>query len=378
MGFLDYFKSRNQELELLFDLDIIEDTSEKIQMKKLAIQVCVDMIARTIIQSEFRLKNGKDIIRDEIYYRLNVRPNQNMSASTFWHTVIDKLIKENEVLIIQADNQDLLIADSFSRIEYAVYEDSFKDVTVKNYTFNRTYKTSDVIYLQYNNEKLTTLLNGLYEDYGELFGRILNFQKRKNQIRGIVDIDAIYDKSDKGQERIQNYINKIYKAFSEKDVAIVPQQKGFKLEEMKQASTLQSVDEVNKVTDGFLYHVARAVGIPIALIKGDIVDTEKATRNYMNFCIDPILKKIKDELTAKLIDKADYLKGKRMDIKRISYSNIFDVATSVDKLRASGTVTGNELREELGLERADDPLLDKFFMTKNYQESSDALKGGDN
>src|SRR5690606_3054152 len=206
----------------------------------------------------------------------------------------------------------LLIADSFTHTKYAVFEDSFKDVTVQNYTFNRTFKMSEVLYLEYTNEKLSTLLDGLYSDYGELFARILEFQKRKSQIRGLVDIDAVLDKSEEGQKRLQNYINKIYKAFSEKSVAIVPQQKGFKFEESKTPVANYSVDEINKVTDGFLYQVANALGIPIALLKGEMADVEKQTRNYMTFCIDPIIKKIKDEGDAKFIEKEEYLSGKRM------------------------------------------------------------------
>jgi hypothetical protein len=38
----------------------------------------------------------------------------------------------------------------------------------------------------------------------------------------VVDIEAVSDKTEKGQEKLQNYINKIYKAFSGKSVAIVP------------------------------------------------------------------------------------------------------------------------------------------------------------
>lgn len=377
MGFIDFVKGRNKELEHMMDFDLIEDTSNEIHMKNLAIQICVDMIARTISQSDFRVKNGKEIVKDELYYRLNVRPNKNQTASSFWQQAIHKLIKENEVLIIKSDNDDLLIADAFTRVEYVMFGDSFKDVVIKNYEFKRTFKMDEVIYLQYTNENLTKLLDGLYTDYGKLFGRIVEFQKRKNQIRGVVDVETLQEKSEERQTKLQNYINKVYKAFSERSVAIVPQQKGFKLTEMNN-SNAHPVDEVNKVTDGFLYQVANALGVPIALLKGEMADVEKQTRNYMIFCIDPLLKKIKDELNAKFIEKEDFLSGKRMDIKAISYSNIFDVATAVDKLRASGIFTGNELREKLGEERADDPMLDKFVITKNYQESSQALEGGEN
>ncbi|PJH69130.1 phage portal protein, partial [Salmonella enterica subsp. enterica serovar Typhimurium] len=71
----------------------------------------------------------------------------------------------------------------FNRIEYGLVEDTFKGVTVKNFTFRRTFKASDVIYLQYSNEDLSRLINSLFSDYGELFGRLIEFQKHNNQIR---------------------------------------------------------------------------------------------------------------------------------------------------------------------------------------------------
>ncbi len=57
-------------------------------MKKLAIDTYVAFLGRTISQSEFRVRNGTDFIKDELYYRLNVRPSKNMTASTFWQTFI--------------------------------------------------------------------------------------------------------------------------------------------------------------------------------------------------------------------------------------------------------------------------------------------------
>ncbi|ULM98804.1 phage portal protein [Peribacillus frigoritolerans] len=377
MGFLDLIKSRNKELDFMFDFDLIQDTSKKIHMKQLAVQTCINMIGRTISQSEFYVKKDKKIVKDDMYYCLNVRPNPNMSASHFWQTVIHKLIYENECLIIQSDTEDLLIVDSFTRVEYALVDDSFKDVTIKDFTYSRTFQMSDVIYLEYSNKKLTTLFDGLYADFGELFGRIIEFQKRKGQIRGLVHVDTTYEKDEKTQRRLQAYIDKIYKAFTDKAVAFVPQQKGFKLEELKNTTQAQNVDEVNKVADGFLNQVAKALGIPISLLHGDMADVEKHNRNYMTFCIDPFLKKIKDELNAKLIDKKDYLAGKKMETKRVSNINLFDVATAVDKLIASGAFNGDEIRDELGYDSSGDPIHSKYFITKNYQESSEALKGGE-
>ena len=53
--------------------------------------------------------------------------------------VIYKLIYNNEVLIVVNDTKDLLIADSFERVEYALYPDIFKGVTIGEYEFERSF-----------------------------------------------------------------------------------------------------------------------------------------------------------------------------------------------------------------------------------------------
>lgn len=378
MAWLDKILGRNKELEIMFDIDLIEDPSKRIQLKKLAFNTCINFIAKTISQAEFRyMENGK-FKKDEIYYRLNIRPNLNQTAAEFWEKVIYKLIYDNECLIIHTDTDDLLIADTFTRDSYAVFEDTFKSVVVDDYEFQRTFTRDNVIYLTYNNERLTPLLNGLYEDYGELFGRIVKAQMRKNQIRATVDIESIHNPGEETQKRIQNFIDRLYNAFGKRDIAVVPQQKGFKYEEhTKNAGSGQSVEEVDKVADGFLTQVARAMNIPPSLVKGEMADVENQTKNFMFFCINPFIEKISDELNARLLTKEEYMSGKEIVVRKPSYRDIFDVATAVDKLRAAGITNGNELRDKLGWEPVDDPILENYYITKNYTEQSDSLEGGE-
>jgi HK97 family phage portal protein len=377
LSFLDAILRRNSELEFMFDLDIFEDTSTRIHMKKLALEICASFLGRTISQTEFRIKEKGVFVKDELYYRLNVRPNKNMTASTFWHTVMVKLIYDNECLVIQAEDGDLLIADNFEHNSYAVLEDTFYKVVVKDFEFKRSFRQSEVLHLRYNNEKLAPLVDSLFKDYGDLFGRLISSQKRKNQIRGTVDMDAIIAKSEEGQKKLQVFIDKMYKAFADKEIAIVPQQPGIKYNENSSGAAVsgQSVDELNKLTDGFLTQVAMALSIPMSLIKGDMADVEKNTKNYMMFGVDPLLKKIRDEGNYKFISKEEYLNGKRLETKRISYQNIFDLATSIDKLIASSAFTANEIRLEVGYEVSDDPKLNKHYITKNYTETDE---GGEN
>lgn len=115
MGWLGNILKRNSELEWMFDLDLFQDKSKRVHMKRMALEMVISFMARTLSQSEFRVKNGKEYERNELYYRLNVRPNRNVTASTFWQTFVHKMVYDNEVLIIQADDGDLLIADSYDQ-----------------------------------------------------------------------------------------------------------------------------------------------------------------------------------------------------------------------------------------------------------------------
>lgn len=359
------------------DLDLAQDAAKRLHMKRLVVDTCVFFMARTIGQTEFRVKKNGKYIKDEIYYRLNVRPNKNMTASTFWQVVVSKLVYDNEVLIVQADDGDLLVADSFTRNEKAVYEDTFTDVMVKDFKFLRTFNQRDVIHIKFANENLEKLISSMYDDYGELFARVLAAQKRKNQIRSTVTIDSTFAKTKDAQEKLQAFIDRMYSAIDGKDVAIAPQQPGFTYEEVGKGGSALSVDEVNKVTGGFLGLVAMALGIPLPLIVGDMADVEKQTKNYMLFSIKPLLKKIKDEADVKFFEKEEYMSGSHLDPRPISYQNIFDLAPSIDKLRASGVFSGNDIRTEAGYDSIDSDFMNSYFITKNYQDSEEAMRGGE-
>ncbi|PEP91589.1 phage portal protein [Bacillus toyonensis] len=378
IGWLDAVFKRNSEVGFMFDVELFMEKANRVHMKRLAMDTCISFLGRTMSQSEFRVKNGETFEKNELYYRLNVRPNKNMTASTFWEQFIYKLVYENEALIIQADDGDLLIADNFEHHEYAVFEDVFTSVTVKDYMFKRSFKQSEVMHVKYRNDKLSPLIDGLFADYGDLFGRILSSQKRKNQIRGTVDMDMLAAKSKEHQSKLQEFIDNMYKAIGEKDVAIIPQQPGFKYAETSGGGSAgQSVDEINQVTNGFLSQVAMVIGIPTALLFGEMADVEKQTKNYMLFTVNPLLKKLSDEANRKFFEMNEYLQGQRIEIKSVSYQSIFDLATSIDKLISSSAFTGNEIRLEVGYEVSDDLNLNTHHITKNYTKLTES-EGGEN
>lgn len=378
MGFLETILRRNSELEWMFDLDLTYETSHRAYLKKMALETCINFIGRTISQSDFRIMINNKRQFNDLHYLLNVRPNTDQSAAEFWQDFTYKLIYENEVLVILTDNNDLLIADSFDRIEYAVFPDVFSNVTVKDYSFKRNFRMDEVIYITYNNEKLTKFMDGMFNDFANLFSRMIEVSLRNNQIRGTVSIDSSQSLDEKTQTKLQKFIDKLFNAFRNNSVAIVPKLKGFEYNEVASGEgNGQSIDELNKLKRSLIDDIANILGIPNALIHGELSDYETSIKAYVRFCNSPIVKKIQNELNAKLLTKQEYLSGSRIDVFGLTEKDLIDNAEAVDKLVASGAFTRNEVRELFGKERSDDPELDKFVITKNYQ-SAGAVEGGDN
>lgn len=384
MSIFDRIMGRNEAIEFSYDFELLHETSQKAYIKKWALDTCINHIARTISQTKFEIidSEGKDT-SSTTHYKLNVRPNTDESAATFWQKVIRKLIYDNEVLIVVTDSKDLIIADDFVREEYALYDDIFDHIIVGEFEFERSFRMSEVIYLEYNNESITNMLMGLFSDYGDIFGRMIKSNLMNNQIRATLAMDTSVSMNQESQQKIQSFINKAYESFDKNDIAIVPLQKGYEYKEHSSnngAKTSSQIEDMAKVPNQLLSYVARNLGIPVGLINGDTADIEAMTDNYMKFCIKPIIEKITDELNAKLFSERGYKKGKRIKAISIDQKGPLEVSEAVDKLIASGSFNRDEIRVLTGFEPIGSEEMQKFIITKNYQtvdEETTGDEGGD-
>lgn len=293
------------------------------------------------------------------------------------------MIYDNEVLIVVTDSKDLVIADDFVREEYALYDDIFDHIIVGEFEFERSFRMGEVIYLEYNNEAITNMLYGLFNDYGDIFGRMIKSNLMSNQIRATLGMEANTPLTTASYDDMQRFINNAYKAFESNDIAIVPIQKGYKYEEHSSntgTKTTSQIDDMVKVPNQLLNYVARNLGIPVGLINGDTADIEAMTENYMKFCIKPIIEKITDELNAKLFSERGYKEGKRIKAISIDQKGPLEVSEAVDKLIASGSFNRDEIRVLTGFEPIGSEEMQKFIITKNYQtvdEETTGNEGGD-
>lgn len=358
---------KNAELEWMFDMEFVSDTSMRTYLKHMALDTCANFVAKAAAQSTIRIGDGR------WDYKLNVRPNKNQGAIQFWEEFFYKLIARNEVLVIISDSGDLLIADSFNREVFAVYDDLFKDVVVRDYDFKRSFSMSEVLYLQYSTQKLDVFMRGLFRDYGELFGRVLETAMRNYQIRAGVSFDASRSLGKDDREKLQNFLNKTFRAIREKAIAIFPLSKGFTYEEFsgKGSNPNMNLEELVKLKREIIDIVAEAIGIPTTLIHGDQAEVKENTKLFHMKCLSPLLRKLESELNAKIPEEREYLDGGRVEVIGIDRPNIFELAQHIDKLISSGAFSRNEVRQKTGYE----PVagLDAFVITKNYQE----LGGGE-
>ncbi|MCI2907736.1 MULTISPECIES: phage portal protein [Staphylococcus] len=380
ISIFDRILGRNKAIEFSYDFDLVRDKSHKAYIKQWALDTCINHIARTISQTKFEyIDNGVKDNTNTTYYKLNVRPNTDESAATFWQKVVRKLIYDNEVLIVVTDTKDLIVADDFTREEYALYDDVFKNIVVGDFEFERNFLMSEVIYLEYNNESIANMLSGLFSDYGDIFGRLIQINLLNNQIRATLSMDANIGMTKESQEKMQSFIDKAYEAFATNDIAIVPLQKGYTYEEhstQSQAKTSSQIDDLSKLPDQILSYVARNLGIPLGLINGDTADIQGMTDNYMKFCINPIIEKITDELNAKLFTVRSYKEGKRIKAVSIDAYDPIQKAEAIDKLISSSVFTVNQVLDMFGYPPSKDEDANKRLITKNYTSVND-VQGGE-
>lgn len=343
--------------------------------------ICINYLARTIANSEFRVMDNKQVQKDVLYWKLNVRPNTDSSASDFWHKLVYKLISDNEVLAIQTDSNDLVIADDFNRNKFALYPDIFTDVRIGDYTFERSFNMDEVLYLEYNNQQLAGYIDSLYSDYGKLFGQMMDHNMRHNQFRGFIQFGDGGDLSDEMYESQKAVIQRLTETFEQNSVAIAPMTDGVEFTDLSNtgASRDESVSNLVKLKRDLTDDVAKMLGIPTNLIHGDVADMENTMEAYISFCVKPLLKKISDEINAKFITQEEWLSGKRIKIFGINQLDPVKNASAVDKLISSGGYSRNEVREKFGDERVDDPELDRYIMTKNYAytDETETEEGGE-
>lgn len=105
------FRKKDGGLESM--LEVINQDIAEMNASKFAIEKAVGMIARAIAKSEIVLQDKEGRRKDEYYYALNIRPNNNETAAVFWDRAVRRLLTEGECLIVRVRDK-YYIADAWT------------------------------------------------------------------------------------------------------------------------------------------------------------------------------------------------------------------------------------------------------------------------
>ena len=106
------------------------------------------MLRELSLKVILKVLEGNRIQKNDVYYKLNIKPNTDLSSDSFWQQVIYKLIYDNEVLIVVSDSKNYLSQIAFTEKSTLCMMIYSKDVTVKDYTYQRTFTMQEVIYFK--------------------------------------------------------------------------------------------------------------------------------------------------------------------------------------------------------------------------------------
>lgn len=352
-------------------------------VREMAFWSAVNLVARAISKCEFKTYLDGEEKKGREYYLWNIEPNKNQNSSRFLTKLISKLYRENECLVIDLNSQ-LLVADSFIRESYALYDDVFTQVQVGDLTLNRSFSQSEVLYYQLNDADIRKLVNGLYENYSKLIAYSMKAYQKSRGTKGVFKYETLPVTGTEERQFFDDLINNRIKTWLNSDAAALPLGKGQDWKELQHKTySNESTRDIRAQIDDIFDFTARAFGIPPALLRGDVQDTSKAIDQLLTFCIDPLVDMLQEEINRKRNGYEGFSKGTylKIDTSCIKHIDLFDVSTAIDKLISSGAFSINDIRKAAGLEIIDEDWAWQHWITKNYstmEEALRALEGGEN
>ena len=349
--------------------------------REMALFNAIDLIARSICKCEIKTYKGGNEVRENLWYRWNVEPNANQSSSQFMRKLIYKLYAERECLVLVYKNQ-MYVADSFMRTEGDLKPDTFDGVTIGSTTLAGTYSASEVMYWNLANEihgrDISSALDAVNDQYAKLLAYCMKAYQTSRGNKALFKYDALPPHVNSAQEgAAENWLKaqaKRYSDFIAADGGVAPIGKGVTLEQFGTNKTYsnESTRDIRAMLDDISDMTANALGIPAALLRGDVQGTSDALDLFLTACIDPLADFLREEIVRKepTMGAAMLRNGNDLvfDTKQIKHIDLISMAANVDKLIASGICSINDIMRLIGEKPLDEEYADKHYITKNYIE----------
>ena len=345
-------------------------------IREMAFWSSINLISNAVAKCEFKTFDKGVEVKNKEYYLWNIEPNRNQNASAFIQRFLSKLYRNNEALIIDQNGQ-LLVADSFTRRKYALFDDVFADVKVGDMEFGKIFYQSDVMYFELNEVNMQKLVNGIYESYDKLINYTMAAYRKSKGTKGIFKYKTLPVAGTAQREAFDSLINEKIGKWLKSDNAALALGEGQDWQEIGTKSySNDTTRDIRSMIDDVSDFTAKAFGIPPALLRGDVAGLNDAMDEFLTFCIDPLIDMLEQEINRKRNGRAAFLEGTylKIDTKQIKHVDLLSVATAIDKLISSGVFCINDIRKLVGEQPLDDEIANKHYITKNYMPIDEALK----
>lgn len=335
-------------------------------------EICaaVDTIAKLIASMTIHLMentNDGDIrIKNELSRKIDINPNDNMTRSTFIHWVVKNLILEgNGNVVVYPDTRRGILRDLIpippaltafvpnGLWDYQVMIDGIE------------YDPNDVLHFVLNpgsfypwkGEGYRVALADVANNLRQAAKTEKGFMESKWKPSLIVKVDALTEEfaSPDGRKKLlDSYIN----TNSAGEPWLIPAEQ-FSVEQVKPLTlsdlALSDMVTLDKRT------VASILGVPpFVLGIGDF--HRDAWNNFINSTIMPMARVIEQEMTKKLLYNPDWFF--RFNSRSLYNYDLKDTAAVADDQFVRGIMTGNEVRDWIGLSPL--PGLNELVILENY------------
>ena len=357
--------------------------ASKFNVTELALFTTIDLIARSLAKCEFvTVENHKEVNKHE-YYLWNYKPNIHQTKTEFVCDAVSNLIFKNECLIFETTDHQLLVADGFSKQEYAVFEDVFTNVTARGHSFKNTFKSSEVIYFKYNNFALNGLLTSMCSAYESLMASAEERYNKAVGHKGILKIDSIATNDVNFQEKFNTLMNERFKTYFRAKNAVLPLFEGFDYSEPStdaKKTTNQEINDISKLRNEAYSTVGNAFHVPPAIIAGTASQLSDATDAFIANAIDPLAQMLEQGITNARYGVDEFIKGNYLliDTTTVKHIDAVSSAVNLDKAIASGVLNHKKAQKYCNMLPSNEEWAEQYYITKNYQTADMALKGGEN
>ena len=380
LKFFDFIKPKTGKTSSV-ELVIREmlEAEQEFRIRELCFMICVDLIANALGKCEVKTYQNHKEVQNREYYMWNVEPNVNQSSSAFIHKWVLRLFEDGETLIISTPGKHggdaLVVADSFEIPEhYPVRQNEYKQVTVGDFTYNKTFLEEDVMHLCLTHTNVKDVLNGMYQSFHRLYDAAVHAYTWGQGKHLKVHLNQVAAGEKGWAKKFQEMLEDQIKPFLNSNGFILPEFDGYKYEWFGNKTDGDTKD-IRAIVEDIFNYTARTLLIPVVLVNGKVEAAGDANIRFLTDCIDPICDQWQEEAIRKRYGYQQWKAGNyiRVDSSNSIHFDLFANAGNVEKLAGSGAFSINDILKAANREPINEAWADQHFLTKNIGKLQEML-----